>query len=486
MQLVRPRDARPPRDQPGRSWLREALRHWPLLLVLVGGVALRAAAWYAIHPAWWFIGDSIDYVRDAILRLPNTWRPSGYSFLLLMPLRELHSLALITAVQHLLGLATAVIVYALLVRYGLPPWAAALAAAPALLDAYIVATEQLLLAEALFTALVMGAVALLLWGRSRPQPVVCLLAGGMLGLAVTTRAIGAVLLPVFAVVLLRRLGAVRVAALALAFSLPVAAYVFEFDRIYHRPNLTLSSGVFLYGRVSQFVDCSRVAFPDPDLRRLCPSAGPGRDELFYVFDDRSPLRAIGDPGATDDAARSFAVAAIRSQPEKYVALVGQDLVHSFGLRTEGWVVTNYQFGGGRPMTEEARQVGQRYEHADPGPFYRPALVQALAAYQHYAWVPGLGCLLALLAAAVGFVFGRDPERRGLRTALALAAGSALALLVLPPFTVLPDPRYRLPAIPLLCLAVPLGLRLLANRAARPRAIAEQEPALERKRATRPP
>jgi hypothetical protein len=52
--------------------------------------------------------------------------------------------------------------------------------------------------------------------------------------------------------------------------------------------------------------------------------------------------------------------------------------------------------------------------------------------------------------------------------------------------VLPDPRYRLPAIPLLCLAVPLGLRLLSNRAARPRAIAEQEPALERKRATRPP
>jgi hypothetical protein len=424
---------------------------------------LRVAAWNAIHPAWWFIGDSIDYVRDAILRLPNIWRPSGYSFLLLMPLRELHSLALITALQHLLGLTTAVIVYALLVRYGLPPWAAALAAAPALLDAYIVATEQLLLAEALFTALLMGAVALLLWSRNRPPPVVCLVAGGMLGLAVTTRAIGAVLLPVFAVVLLWRLGAVRVAALALAFSLPVALYVFEFDRIYHRPNLTLSSGVFLYGRVSQFVDCSRVAFPDPDLRRLCPSTGPGRDELFYVFNDRSPLRAIGDPGATDDAARSFAVAAIRSQPEKYMALVGQDLLHSFGL-PEGWVVTNYQFGAGRPMTEEARQVGHRYERGDPGPFYRPALVQALAAYQRYGWVPGLACLLALFAAALGFVFGRDPDRRGLRTAVALAAGSALALLVLPPFTVLPDPRYRLPAIPLLCLAVPLGLRLLANRA----------------------
>jgi hypothetical protein len=443
-------------------------------VVLGAGGVLRGVAWYAIHPAWWFLGDSVDYVRDAILRLPNVWRPSGYSFLLLMPLQELHSLALITAVQHLLGLATAVIVYALLVRYGLPPWAAALAVVPVLLDAYIVATEQLLLSEALFTALVMTALALALWSRDRPALVVCLLAGGLLGLAATTRTIGAALLPVFAVVLFRRLGALRVAALVLAFLLPVAVYVFKFDRVYHRPNLTLSSGVFLYGRVSQFVDCDRVAFPDPDLRRLCPSAGAARNELFYVFDGSSPVHAISDPGAADDASRSFALAAIRSQPGDYAALVGRDLVHSFGVSPEGWVVTNYQFGASPPMTEEARQVGHRYERGDPGPFYQPALINALAAYQRYAWVPGMACLAALLTAALGLGLGRDPERRGPRTALALAAGSALVLLVLPSFTVLPDPRFRLPAIPLLCLAVSLSLRLLANLGARSRGSADRE------------
>src|SRR5207244_10676486 len=131
---------------------------------------------------------------------------------------SLHQRALVTAAQHVLGLASGVLLYALLVRHGTPPWAAALAAAPALLDAYVVGSEQMLLSEPLFTALVVGAVGLLLWRPGRPSLLASLLAGGLLGLAATTRTVGLVLIAVVAVVLFMRLGPLRLAVLVVAFS----------------------------------------------------------------------------------------------------------------------------------------------------------------------------------------------------------------------------------------------------------------------------
>src|SRR5207253_2253732 len=158
------------------------------------------------------------------------------------------------------------------------------------LDAYVVGSEQMLLSEPLFTALVVGAVVLLLWWPVRPPLIASFLAGGMLGHAATTRTIGLVLVAVVAVVLFMRLGPLRLAVLVVAFLLPVALYVAKFDQVYQRPNLTLSTGVFLYGRASQFADCGRLVLPDPGLRQLCPGGQPGqRVELFYIFDMGSPI-----------------------------------------------------------------------------------------------------------------------------------------------------------------------------------------------------
>lgn len=452
---------------PAAGWAATVLRHSPLVLLLAAGAGLRAVAWCAIHPAWWFLGDSIDYVQDSLLRLPNVWRPDGYSFLLLLPLHFFHSLALVTAVQHLLGLITGALVYALLFHLRLPPWAAALTAAPPLLDAYIAGSEQMLLSESLFTVLVVGAIVLLLWRPARPPVIATAVAGGMLGLAATTRTIGLVVTAVVAVLLVRRLGVLRTAALIVAFALPVALYVAKFDRVYHRPNLTLSTGVFLYGRATQFADCPRRTFPDAELRRLCPSGQPGhRDELFYVFSGDSPIhRLYGTSPQADDAGRAFALAVIRQQPVDYAARVAQDFAHSFGLRQDDHVAAIYLYSTDLPMTAQAKDAGRRYQGTDPGPFYQPAEVRALAAYQRYAWVPGVACLPAALVSALALLFGRDLDRRGLKSAVAVTTVAALTLFVVPPFTVLPDPRYRLPAIPLLCIAVGLSARLLANRRA---------------------
>ena len=84
-------------------------------------------------------------------------RPLGYP-LFLWILGRVHHLAVVPTVQHVMGLAMAVLIYALLVRLRVPRWAAALAAAPVLLDAYQLEIEHYVLAETLFEALIVAAI----------------------------------------------------------------------------------------------------------------------------------------------------------------------------------------------------------------------------------------------------------------------------------------------------------------------------------------
>jgi len=67
-----------------------------------------------------------------------------------------------------MGLAIAVMIYALLRRYGLPGWGATLAALPVLLDVYQIQLEQEMLASAAFGFVVMAALTLILWWRGKP------------------------------------------------------------------------------------------------------------------------------------------------------------------------------------------------------------------------------------------------------------------------------------------------------------------------------
>ena len=72
----------------------------------------------------------------------------------------------VAAVQHLLGLAMAVVIYLLLLRRGAPRWLAALAIAPVLLDAYQLQIEQTVMPGTWFEALIVAGLAILLW---RPE-----------------------------------------------------------------------------------------------------------------------------------------------------------------------------------------------------------------------------------------------------------------------------------------------------------------------------
>lgn len=83
---------------------------------------------------------------------PGPNHPAGYP-LLLRFLEPFQSLLLVISVQHLMGIVAAVVVYAVLRRWGLPAGGAVLAACPTLFDARQVALESAVLPDTLYALL---------------------------------------------------------------------------------------------------------------------------------------------------------------------------------------------------------------------------------------------------------------------------------------------------------------------------------------------
>ena len=159
----------------------------------------------------------------------------------------------VAAVQHLLGLAMAVVIYVLLLRRGVSRWLAALAIAPVLLDAYQLQNEQAIMPGTWFEALIVAGLAILLW-RPRTGWRAVLAAGVVLGTSATFAQVGEALILPGVIYLLaagggwrRALG--KAAAFCAAFALPIAAYCTGLLRggrgllpVPHRRHLLLRAG----------------------------------------------------------------------------------------------------------------------------------------------------------------------------------------------------------------------------------------------------
>ena len=201
--------------------LRLAREHWLLTALLAAGLVLRARAQIAYRPALIYI-DSLRYLYHA-----HGADPVGYR-VLLRPLLLVGNLDLVAGFQHVVGLAMAVLLYAVLLRRGVPRWLAALATAPVLLDGYQLQIEQTIMPDVMFEACIVAGLAALLW-HPRPRTALIITGGLFLGASATARQVGEIfLLPALAYLLValphwrRRL--TQGAILCAAFALPILAY----------------------------------------------------------------------------------------------------------------------------------------------------------------------------------------------------------------------------------------------------------------------
>ena len=449
-------------------------RHWLFGLVLACAVALRVLAMLAFRPIMWFGGDSASYLATGLRLIPDPSRVGGYGFMLWV-LRPLHSLALVAAVQHLMGIVIGILIYLLARRHGLPAWVATLATVPVLFDAYELQLEADAVPDIPFGLLVMIALYLVLRSPGERRPACVVPAAFLLGVSAILWPVGLALLAILLAVLLaglaiRRAGVLAVAAAILAGAVPVAGYAAWFDLHEHQFSLTRSDGVFLWARTMSFANCA-VIRPPADERALCPPGGrewaPRIASSLYVWSGASPLLRM--PGGrfsarTNALALDFALRAIAAQPGGYATAVGHDFALSFAwnrpVHPDAGIVDRYQFsdattawvpatmrtpGGGTVAGDQAA-----YDAGAPAPTRAvQPFASWLVSYQRYAYLPGTLLGVILLGSLVVMIVRR-------RALGGLPWAFAVTILLVPPLVVDFDLRYLVPAVPVACLAAALA------------------------------
>ena len=457
-------------------------RHWVFAVVAVCAAALRVVVQLAYAPALIF-PDSERYLAYAHNFVGGQWSPdwlrtSGYS-LLLIPAVLAHSLTGVTAAQHLLGLATAVLIYAVLVRFGAWRWLAALATVPVLFDPLQLDVEHYVLTDVSATFLLVAALVVLAWKGDAIGKAAPVLAGLLLAAATLIRESDLlVLIPmlVYLVALVRpwrRLGAAT-ALLLVGFLPPVLGYLGWHQVWYGRFDFVDYDSQFMYGRIAQFADCAGMALPSYE-RPLCPrQPSARRDPNFYMWNPRSPQVTLQAPPGMNKGQiiLDFDRRIIEHQPLAYLKAVAGDVGYSFspvrGDGPEHYPTWYHQFHTYFPAHED--EVVTIRASTGRGPYVQPALAGFLTAYGRDFYVPG-PLLAAGLALGVAGLAGIGPARRnGLRAPCLLFTIGAIAA-VEPPFLIATfDWRYELPQLSLIPIAAVLGLTALAGRASQaPRA-----------------
>ncbi|BCJ70976.1 hypothetical protein CS0771_05200 [Catellatospora sp. IY07-71] len=471
----------PASPTPERPLARAAWRgHLPVIVLVGLGVLVRVAACVAYRPAFWFQGDSGDYLGRAIDLDPHAAADKantvGYAVFLAV-LRWTDSPAAVAVAQHALGLAIAVLAYALLRRRGAAAWLSALGVAPLVLDARLLVLEHYILSDALFLVMITGAVVLLLW-HERPGPAAVAGAGLLLGAAVLVRTAGiAAVAACLAFLAVRRIGWARAAAWAVGAALPLAAYAAWSVPATGSFSLSNAGDRYLYSRTAGIADCARLELTAPQ-RELCPAqplgARPERGD-WYLWHDPN-LRGRGPE--QDELIGSFARAVITQQPGDYAALVARDTARFLAPGRPVDTASRCLFGWWdfpATLPDPARNTARckpllaaatfTPEPVNPVRDEHAGLRAALAWYSRHVTVPPLVtgvCLLLCLAAPL------RPRGAPARWDAALPAAIGLGLIVLSVATSMYEIRYGLTSIALLGVGGALAAHQLAAavRAAR--------------------
>ena len=456
--------------------------HWLFLLMLVSGAVMRVIVSLAYQPALLLVRDAHAYLRRAVeLDLsPTVFRPMVYP-LLIKPLLAIGGLDFVPLVQHLAGLAMAVLIYLLLIRLGCGRILAVVGTVPVLFEGFQLNAEHFVLSEAFFELMIVGALVLLAWS-DRPSFAAVGSAGALIALAGLTRYVGVlVIVPVVVYVLVRRMGWARLAVVLAAFVIPIGAYSYWAGQSSGEYGVTSKNGFFLYGRVASFADCAEFDV-SRELERFCfeipPSERPisrgvwGLEPELTGFNIRNLFRA---PEANGKLLR-FSLMAIRNQPLGYAGAVAKDVWRFY-----------------EPIPPQAKEHNVRtwrfprsLEEVDAHPFvvanqggpppelgfddtFRidSGLSGFMRSYQNVVYAQGLILLLLTVLGLLGVVVGRrtlEKGERSLRAESFLFVGAALVLLVGAVTNTVYHFRYVIPAIPLLGPAAALGASAIWSRA----------------------
>ena len=448
--------------------------HLALLLLVAAGVLLRGLLMLEYRPAVLSNPDSARFLHFAHFEdglFEDHFGPSGYAAFLKATRAIWDRFEATIALQHLFGIAAALLLYAALRRVGAPRWAALVPAAVGLLWGDLVYLEHAPLSESPFVLLAAGGLYAAVRGLDRDGRWLAwlALAGALLATAALFRNVGLVLAPVAVVWAFAastgpwRARLLSAGAVAGAAALVIGVYVAFAAIDGGTTGMSDVSGWNMYGRAAPFADCERFD-PPKGTRFLCErrpaSKRPG--SLFYLWFDGSPARArFGHPPIGNDTVGEWGRAAILAQPFDYLSDVLRQLP-----RFVDPSAYHRQYTGGGPFSIARRNPNaERLVGFDVNRDYDAARLHVGGGVERVAeWqdterlggvVPGALVVLALL----GPLLARGAARRA-ALLFALAGGG---LVVLPAATLTLIARYAVPPTPLVAAAAGIGAWAVAER-----------------------
>lgn len=470
-----------------RQWSRAGITPSEIALgvVLLAGAALRIWLIHVWRPAFIGYPDAGGYISAARLSgqgllFWNAYRPAGYP-MFLIALHAIHAgLTFAVEIQHLMGLAIAVLIYFATLRFTRRRWVALLPAIVVTFSGTELYLEHSALSETLYTFLVVAALscAARSYDLTGGRELAWLAAAGFLiGCSTPVRSIGAVI----ALALIgwaaatRRGRAVRLRAavvVAMAFVIPLGGYLVYQHSKTGTWSITHASGDTLYGRMAIFANC-RDFTPPSGTKGLCHSLGPAFGTTWYEFSPASPAAKVfgipPDPRAggsyswpADKELEQFALAALIHQPWAYLWTTAQGMLKyvdpNWGTmamldlsHTE--LIQSLQ----APAPEAAAEVAAYYPS-------HPTVHHNITPLEDYAQAtkvegPVTVVLVALMLA--GFVLARGRRRAG----AGLFGWTTVAMLVTPVALLAYAARYATPAYGPLAAGAAIGLDVLIDRVA---------------------
>lgn len=474
-------------------------RNWLFAIFFGVGLVMRVLTQLAYRPALLYI-DSFAYLNN-LKSLPfDNLHPVGYE-LILIPLLAIGkpfgaSLTVAVAIQHLLGLAMAVVLYRIARGLGAHKIVAAVITLPMLLDAYQLQIEQTIMSEPWSQAILLAAVwALLAWkfrrrtaadqatelpldqpARFGPRPWQAAIAGALVAANVPIRTVG-ITVVIGLVVYLFVAGArwrerdwwaamvKRMIAGLAGFAIILGSYAVAFRIDSGHWGLSGATSGVLYGRAATVAVCDELDL-DSSLRQLCPKVPVSQREDVDYYNNLSQTRVDPLPAGQSQSSmrRAFGLAVLEQQPVDIVRAILKDFVKGFAWTktTTGKdvPVSRWQFQTDYPRWEntDANAMTQRWDGTDPQ--VNTALAHFLRAYQlHGGYTPG-----TLLAVAGLFgIAGMFWRRGGLRAESMVVVGFGL-LMVGGADAYLFSWRYQLPGLIFFPLAGAIGFTALTKRA----------------------
>ena len=311
-----------------------------LAALVAGGVGLRIWLMVSYGPAFLAFPDSSQYSLAAVLNIfRDAQRPAGYPFFLRLVHHLSDRVSFTIAVQHLLGMATGLLLFDAVRRTRAPAWLGLLPAAIVFFGATGLILEHSLLADPLFAflqALAIYAAVRALYDEHPPRrwalrwPLLAGLAVGLGFWVKTVAGTSAILIPLVLLCAIpgdtRRKVLSALSTFGVAVSLMLvyvlAQLLFTGYLGYER-----QSSWELYGRVATFVDCSKFT-PPSGTSFLCPREPVGHrsSQAFFQYAPTAPaVQRFGQPytapAQANGVLKEFSVAAIEHEPIAYAGAI---------------------------------------------------------------------------------------------------------------------------------------------------------------------